>query len=254
MTGALAGKVALVTGASRGIGEAAARELARGGAAVIVTSRHEEACAGVAAAIAEETGVTTLGAGCDVSDAAQVEGLIGRVRDGFGRLDILVNNAGVIDPIGPLAEADPAAWQRNILINLVGPYLVTRAALPLLRDARGLIVNISSGAAHRPLEGWSAYCAGKAGLAMLTRSLALELDGTGVTTVGFRPGVVDTEMQVEIRASGINPVSRLTREELSPPGEPARVIAWLAADGAEGLNGEEIDLRDPEVRRSAGLD
>jgi NAD(P)-dependent dehydrogenase (short-subunit alcohol dehydrogenase family) len=250
----LRGKVALVTGASRGIGEAIARRLAADGAAVALTSRREEACAALAAEIAAGAGVEALGAGCDVSDPAQVDALLAQVREAFGRLDILVNNAGVIAPIGPLADADPAAWARNIAINLVGPVLVTRSALPLLRDARGLIVNISSGAAHRPLEGWSAYCAGKAGLAMVTRSLALELEGTGVAAVGFRPGVVDTEMQVEIRASGINPVSRIPREELTPPEEPAAIVAWLAGGGAEGLSGEEIDLRDPEVRAKAGLD
>jgi NAD(P)-dependent dehydrogenase (short-subunit alcohol dehydrogenase family) len=254
MTGALAGKVALVTGGSRGIGEAIARHLAEAGAGVAVTSRHEDACGSVAAAIERDTGARALAIGCDVSDAGQVAGLLGRVKEAFGRLDVLVNNAGVIDPIGPLAEADPAAWRRNIEINLVGPFLVAQAALPLLRETRGLIVNISSGAAHRPLEGWSAYCAGKAGLAMLTRSLALELEGSFIRTVGFRPGVVDTEMQVAIRASGINPVSRLKREELTPPHEPARVVAWLAAGGADGLDGQEIDLRDPEVRRQAGLD
>ena len=253
MTAALAGKVALVTGASRGIGAAIARQLALAGAAVALAARRPEVCRTVADAVTADSGAQTLAIGCDVADADQVAGMLAQVRSAFGRLDILVNNAGVIEPIRTLADADPAAWRRNIEINLVGPFLVTRAALPLLRDTAGLIINISSGAAHRPLDGWSAYCAGKAGLAMLTRSLALELGDSGVRVVGVRPGVVDTEMQGQIRTSGINPVSRLKRSELAPADEPARFVLWLCSGGADGLNGEEVDIRDPDLQRRSGL-
>ena len=253
MTAPLAGKVALVTGASRGIGAAIARHLALAGAAVALAARRQEVCRSVAEAVAADSGARTLTIGCDVADADHVADMLAQVGNAFGRLDILINNAGVIEPIGALAEADPAAWRRNIEINLVGPFLVTRAALPLLCETAGVIVNISSGAAHRPLDGWSAYCAGKAGLAMLTRSLALELDGSGVRVVGFRPGVVDTEMQGQVRASGINPVSRLKRAELAPADEPARFVLWLCSGGANGLSGEEVDIRDPDLRRRAEL-
>jgi NAD(P)-dependent dehydrogenase (short-subunit alcohol dehydrogenase family) len=104
-------------------------------------------------------------------------------------LDILVNNAGVIEPISDIAASDPAAWARNISVNLVGAYNAVRAVLPgmLAGGAGGTIVNVSSGAAFRPLEGWSAYCSGKAGLAMLTRAVALETAGRGVRVFGFAP-------------------------------------------------------------------
>ena len=253
MTEALAGKVALITGASRGIGAEIARHLAGAGGAVVLAARRLEVCRAVADAIAEESGARTLAVGCDVADADQVADMLAQVRAAFGRLDILINNAGVIEPIGALAEIDPAAWRHGIEINLIGPFLVTRTALPLLRQSAGLIINVSSGAASRPLDGWSAYCAGKAGLAMLTRSMALELDGSGVRVIGFRPGVVDTEMQVQIRASGINPVSRLKRDELAPADEPARFVLWLCSGGANGLSGEEVDIRDPALRRRSGL-
>lgn len=99
----------------------------------------------------------------------------------------------------------------------------------------GVIVNLSSGAAHRALEGWTAYCVGKAALAMLTNSLALE---TRARVYGFSPGVVDTEMQSEIRASGLNEVSRLNRHDLSDPAEIARALAWLFTDEAADLAGQ----------------
>ena len=101
---------------------------------------------------------------------------------------------------------------------------------------------MSSGAAHRALEGWSAYCAGKAGLAMLTRSLHLEARRAGVRVHGFQPGVVDTDMQAPIRHSGINRVARLRRQDLAPAVEPARAIAWLCGEAAAPLAGRELGL------------
>src|SRR4029434_9648836 len=102
-------------------------------------------------------------------------------------------------------------------INLIGAYNVVRAVLDdMSKSGGGTIINVSSGAAYRPLEGWSAYCAGKAGLAMLTRSIELETKGKGVRVFGFSPGTIDTEMQVKIRASGMNMISQIPRANLSP--------------------------------------
>ena len=120
-------------------------------------------------------------------------------------------------------------------------------------ELRNSYVNVSSGAASRPLEGWSAYCAGKAGLAMLTRSLHLELGERGVRAYGLRPGVVDTDMQGVIRASGVNEVSRLRREELASVEGPARAIAYLCEPAAADLAGAEVDIRDGTFRGRAGV-
>jgi NAD(P)-dependent dehydrogenase (short-subunit alcohol dehydrogenase family) len=131
---------------------------------------------------------------------------------------------------------------------------MARAVLPdMLAARRGRIINLSSGAALRPLEGWSAYCAAKAGLAMLTRSLALEYGEAGIRAFGFAPGVVDTDMQAEIRASGINPVSRLPRESLADPSLPARAITFLCTPDADAFSGGEVDIRDPAFRAAMGL-
>ncbi len=249
----LAGKVAVVTGASRGIGAATAVALAEAGASVMLAARgvaHAEtharqinAAGGKAAAI-----------GCDVSDYAACQRLVQETTQRFGPPDVLVNNAGVIEPIGMVGTADPVEWARAIQINLIGAYYAIRAVLPgMLERGHGDIVNVSSGAAIRPLEGWGAYCAGKAGLAMLTRSIDLEHRAGGIRVFGFQPGTTDTEMQVTIRASGINMVSRIPREQLTPVAQPARAIVYLCTQAADDLAGKEFSLRDDDFRRRIGL-
>ncbi|WP_119419817.1 SDR family oxidoreductase [Desertibaculum subflavum] len=240
----LQGQIALVTGASRGIGQAAAEALAQAGAAVMLAARDGALAAKVADGIAAAGG-RAAGLAGDVSDFASVTRLVAATRERFGGLDILVNNAGVIQPIGPVWEADPQDWARNIDINLTGAFHGVRAVLPAMVAAGGgTIINVSSGAAHRPLEGWSAYCSAKAGLAMLTRSIAQETKGRGIRIFGFSPGTVDTEMQVKIRASGINPVSKIPRGDLQPVDRPARAVVYLCTAAADDLIGEEASMRD----------
>jgi 3-oxoacyl-[acyl-carrier protein] reductase len=245
----LKGKVAIVTGASRGIGAAAAEALAAAGAKVMLTARD----GALTGRVADRIGGKAMA--CDVADYAQVERMVADTERALGPVELLVNNAGVIEPIGMLADSDPAAWARNIAINLTGAYHVLRAVLPrMLANKRGVIVNVSSGAAHRPLEGWSAYCAGKAGLAMVTRSIALETEGKGVRIHGFAPGTVDTDMQVQIRASGVNRVSQIPRGNLTPVAAPAKAIVYLCSSAAADLAGQELSLPNDEAfRRRLGL-
>ena len=117
----------------------------------------------------------------------------------------------------------------------------------------GTIVNVSSGAAIRPLEGWSAYCSGKAGLHMLTRAVALENANNGIRIFGFQPGTTDTDMQVLIRASGINQISQIPRENLTPVSHPAEAIVYLCTPAADDLNGQEFSLRDEAFRARLNL-
>mgnify|MGYP002403323653 CR=1 FL=1 len=248
----LDGKVVLVTGASRGIGLSAALALAGAGATVVGLARSIGGADTLRAGL-EATGRAHLLLPCDVADWEAVRAAVQAATERFGAIDVLVNNAGVIDPIGRIGDTDPAQWSAAIAVNLGGSYNAVRAALPSLLARRGAVINVSSGAAHRPLDGWSAYCAGKAGLAMLTRSLALEYGDAGLRVFGFQPGVVDTEMQARIRASGVNEVSRLRREELAPPDDPARAIVYLCGPDAADLAGQELTIRDPEFRRRAGL-
>jgi 3-oxoacyl-[acyl-carrier protein] reductase len=248
--GTLDGKVIIVTGASRGIGAAAASALAQAGATVVLTARDATLTQDVARAIGDAAWARP----CDVSDYAAFAALVAATRARFGRLDGLINNAGVIEPIARVAASDPAVWARNIGINLIGAYHAIRAVLPeMLASGGGTIVNVSSGAAIRPQEGWSAYCSAKAGLHMLTRSVALETAGQGIRVFGFQPGTTDTDMQVLIRASGVNPISQIPRGALTPVAHPAAAIVYLCTPDADDLNGQEFSLRDDSFRSRLGL-
>lgn len=250
---ALQGKVALVTGASRGIGAETARALAASGAAVALLARNGDRAAAVGREIAADGGRAEAFA-CDVADYAAVVAAVTVVGQRLGPCDILVNNAGVIEPIAMLAESDPAAWSRSIAINLIGAYNAVRALLPgMLKRGGGRIVNVSSGAAHRPLEGWSAYCAGKAGLAMVTNAIQLETAARGIRVFGFSPGTIDTDMQATIRVSGINPVSQIPRGNLTPVADAVRGLVYLCTLAADDLAGQEVSLRDDTFRRRIGL-
>ena len=251
--GALDGQVVIVTGASRGIGAGAARTLGAAGAGVMLAARNGERAEAVAAEI-RAAGGRAEAVACDIADYGAVDAMVAATRAQLGPIDALVNNAGVIEPIGAPGTGDPAAWARSIEINLVGAYNCIHAVLGQMRArGRGTILNLSSGAAHRPLEGWSAYCAGKAGLAMLTASLALEA-GEGIVVLGLSPGTIDTDMQVQIRASGINRVSQIPRQNLGPVENPARAILYLLTAHARDLSGREVALSDADFRRRAGIE
>lgn len=243
------GQVVAITGASRGIGAAAARIFAAEGARVALLSRNAGAIAELAASI----GPQAMALPCDVASWPEVSGAVAQIVSEWGGIDVWINNAGVIDPIARLEHADPAAWARLIDINLTGVFHGIRAVLPVMKpQRRGTILTVSSGAAHRPLEGWSAYCASKAGAAMLTRALHEE-EGDWLRVMGLSPGTVATEMQVQIKASGINPVSKLEVKDHIPADWPARALLWMCGTGAESYRGQEISLREDSIRRAVGL-
>lgn len=245
----LAGKTAFITGASRGIGAAAARVLAAEGAAVTLAARSLPEIEALAAEIVASGGQAHARR-CDVASWPDMAEAIGAL----GRIDILVNNAGVIEPIARLDESDPDAWGGAIDINVKGVYHGLRAALPrMAAQGSGVIVNISSGAATNALEGWSQYCASKAAVLSLTRCVHKEFADKGVRVVGLSPGTVATEMQVVIKASGVNPVSQLDPSVHIPAEWPARAIAWLCTDDARDLDGDDVSLRDETIRRRVGL-
>lgn len=244
------GKVVVITGASRGIGAAAVQVFAQAGAKVAMLARSGDAVRVTAARL----GANAMALPCDVADTGAVAGAIDAVMKHWGRVDVLINNAGAIAPIARIADANAEDWGRAVDINLKGVFYGMRSVIPIMRAQRGgTILTVSSGAAHTPLEGWSAYCASKAGAAMLTRAAHLEEAAHGLRIMGLSPGTVATDMQVAIKASGVNPVSQLDPSVHIPADWPARALLWMCSDAADAWLGQEISLRDEGVRRAVGL-
>lgn len=245
-----ANKTIVISGASRGIGASAAREFASQGANVVLLARSTEALQ----TLADEIGEKALALACDVADYAAVEAAFQRASTHFGSLGVLICNAGMIDPIARLEHAKPADWAQLINVNITGVFNMMRAGLPHLKAAGGgAVLTIGSGASQRPLEGWSAYCTSKAGAAMLTQALHLEEGENGIRVMGLSPGTVATQMQREIKVSGINPVSQLAWEDHIPAEWPARTLLWMLSADADEFIGTEVSLRDENIRKRVGL-
>lgn len=204
--------------------------------------------------IAEQIGEAAIAVACDVSVYGDVAAAVEATVSTFGGLDVVINNAGVIEPISRMETADPEGWSHAVDINLKGVFHGMRAALPVMVDnGGGTILTVSSGAAHNPIEGWSHYCSSKAGAAMLTACADKEMQDKGIRAMGLSPGTVATQMQREISASGINPVSLLKWEDHIPADWPAKALLWMCGPDADDFIGSEISLRDEGIRKRVGL-
>lgn len=246
----LVNKTVLITGASRGIGADAARAFVDAGANVAMLARSHEALAD----LSEALGNKAFPIVADVSDWDQMNAAVEQTVAHFGSLDVLINNAGVIEPISHLSTSDPHSWGHVIDINLKGVYHGMRAAIPVMVTAGGgTILTISSGAAHGPVEAWSHYCASKAAIAMLTRCVDKEAAEKGIRAIGLSPGTVATQMQREIKASGVNPISQLDWDVHIPADWPARALVWMCSADADEFAGQEISLRNDAIRKRVGL-
>jgi NAD(P)-dependent dehydrogenase (short-subunit alcohol dehydrogenase family) len=249
--------VVIVTGASRGVGAAAARWLAGAGTAVTLIARSQKELRHETQAI-ERSGGDCLFVTGDVSDADFCCSAVEKTLARFHRLDALVNNAGTVEPLATVADARPADWHYNIEVNLLGPVYMSMAAIPELRGRIGRIVNVSSGAAHHVIAAASAYCAAKAALNQFSRVLAAE--EPDLTVIAVRPGVVDTRMQELLRSEG---PAKMPPEQaafyrdlkatgrLEPPQVPARAIAWLALHAPREWSGDFMSYDDPQVSEPA---
>ena len=247
-------KTIIITGASRGLGLAVARDAADLGANVVLFARSADKLEQEAQAI-RETGAKALAVPGDISQEADCRHLVEKSVAHFGRIDALVNNAGSIEPIAPIAEADIAAWRQNLLTNVLGPMMLTQAALPYLRQHRGRVINISSGAATYAIPGWGAYCTAKGALNQFNRVLSIEEEM--VTSIAVRPGVIDTDMQAIIRQMGAAgmPESAYQRfvqmrdaGELLPPEAPGGAIAVLALFAPREWDGEFVAWDEERVQ------
>jgi NAD(P)-dependent dehydrogenase (short-subunit alcohol dehydrogenase family) len=231
-------KVALVTGAARGIGLATAKRFLADGWRVALLDIEGELQENAVAAL-NNTG-DTLALTCDVSDADGVTAAIAAIQRRFGRLDALVNNAGVA-VFAPVLETSDADWSRILAVNLTGPFLCTKASVPLMREnGGGAIVNITSISAVRASTLRSAYGTSKAGLAHLTKQLAVELASLGIRVNGVAPGPVETAMAKAVHTREIRadyhdaiPLNRYGLEE-----ELAEAIFFLCSDRASYITGQ----------------
>jgi NAD(P)-dependent dehydrogenase (short-subunit alcohol dehydrogenase family) len=244
----------LVSGASRGLGAATARIAAQMGANVVLLARSTEDLNAVGAQV-EAAGGQALVAVGDVSHAADCQRAIAEAVRQFGGVDALVNAAGTVEPIAPIAEGDPGAWHQNLAVNVLGPFMLTQAALPYLRRSRGRVINVSSGAAINVTRGLAAYSAAKAALNHFTRTLAAE--EPDITTIAFRPGIVDTAMQATIRREGATGMpeevyARYVRYHqegsLLPPEVPGCALAVLAFHASHEWSGAFLSWNDEQVQ------
>ena len=258
----LQGQVAIVTGGSRGIGKAVAEQLAELGATVVVTARSEEQVQRVAAEL-QAQGAEAIGIATDVADPQQVESLLAQIQAQFGRIDILVNNAGIIWPVDEVVDCDPNAWIYNIQVNLFGPFFLTRGVLPtMIAQGYGRIVNVSSGAALNPIVGASAYSTAKAGIDSFTRAVAQELNDTGVTITSYHPGMVDTDMQVDLRSVDTQGAAfdlgrfhtAYEQKQLRSAETVARGVTWLAGPWSHEHSGKVFRITDEEWMRQVESD
>jgi 3-oxoacyl-[acyl-carrier protein] reductase len=256
--GLFEGQVAWVTGAGRGIGRATALALAEQGAAVALVSRTQNEVEQVAEEIRARGG-TAIATLLDVSDWDMVNWTAQQIAAALGPIDILINNAGVLDPLGKVWEISPEQVGRLFDINLSGAYYCMRSVLPeMVKHGRGVIVNVSSGAATTVAQGWGVYAASKAGLDHLTRNAAIDLQGTGVRVYALHPSIVETQMQETLRAATPDRLPSDRRQffieqketgKVQPPEVPARTMLWLCSAQCDLENGAVVSLRtQPELR------
>lgn len=223
--------VAVVTGASRGIGRATALELAGRGASVALLSRPSESLHEAEAAVRQK-GVKTLAVPCDVASESDVERAAAEVIRELGTPRVIVNNAGIVRRGPRIHETRPGDWDDVIGVNLRGPFLVSRAFLPAMLEAgRGRLVQVASISSTIGCPGNASYAASKWGLVGFSKSLAEELRGTGLQAVAVLPGSVDTEM---LAGSGFPPL--MTAEEV------ARMIVFVALDAPDAVTGSAIEM------------
>ena len=232
----LDGRVALVTGASRGLGRAIALAFAREGAALAICARGQQALTRVAGEIAM-SGAEVLAIPADLRSARDLDRVVGLTLDRFHRIDILINNASELGPtpLPYLADYSPAAFDDVLQVNLVAPFRLTQAVIGgMLLRGRGVIINVTSDAAVTGYPGWGAYAVSKAALEGLTRTWAAELGETGVQIYAVDPGDMDTEMH---RAA----VPDADPSQLARPDEVARAFLKLATSAEPAMAGRRLE-------------
>jgi 2-hydroxycyclohexanecarboxyl-CoA dehydrogenase len=238
----LEGKVAIVTGAARGLGRGIAERLASEGAVVVVTDVNADG----ALQTATELGGSAVGLGCDVSDYDSVEAMVADVKDRFGRVDVLVNNAGW-DKAAPFLDLERDLWPRIIGINLFGVLNTSKAVLPIMAEqGSGSVVNISSDAGRVGSSGEAVYSAAKGGVIAFTKSAARELARKQVRINVICPGPSDTQLFAEFAGDNQGLRDALTKaiplRRLGQPSDVAGAVAYFASDDSVYVTGQTLSI------------
>jgi 3-oxoacyl-[acyl-carrier protein] reductase len=243
MTEALAGRVVLVTGSSRGIGAEIAAKAAEEGANVAVHYRESAEAALRTVERARRLGVDAEAFRADLTDGAQAEGLVGQAIDRFGRLDALVNNAGQTQ-VGRFLDIDPAQWNEILATDLSAAFHTCRAVLPsMVERGSGAIVNVASRLGQMGVAETAAYSAAKAGLIGLTRSLAKEFGPQGIRINAVAPGPIETDMTTDLLASeeGARRLRELPLGRFGKAEEVANAVIFLLSDAASLFTGQTLN-------------
>ncbi|WP_296228691.1 SDR family NAD(P)-dependent oxidoreductase [Ralstonia sp. UBA689] len=236
----LAGRTAIVTGGSRGIGAAVARRLAADGARVAVVYRNNSSEADAVVQSIRESGAEAIAVQADVADSASVNVMVSTVREAFGAIDILINNAGILEG-QPVGSIDLASFDAQFRTNAFSTILVSQAVLPHMPARGGRIVNVSSSLVYRPRAGLSVYAASKAAVSALTHSFAIELGPRNITVNAVAPAMTRTDMtapisdEVKARMRESTPLGRLAE-----PDDIADAVAFLASDDARWITGRTL--------------
>lgn len=251
----LEGKVALITGAGdrEGIGFGIARALAREGMEVVLADLPGTDTAGCCRTLREENGCTCSGLPLDLTDEASISECASRLAERYGHLDVLVNNAGIFPPQRRVGDVEDVLWDTVFTINLLGPFRLFKRLLPLLRH-RSSIINMASRAGKRAAPGYAAYSASKAGLVMLTRSIAVEYAGEGIRANAICPGQIMTQLAKkrfarESAAGGTTPeawlasvVAGIPAGRMGTPDDIGSLTAFLASGASDYITGQAINI------------
>jgi NAD(P)-dependent dehydrogenase (short-subunit alcohol dehydrogenase family) len=247
----LEGRVAIITGASQGLGEEIARHFVSEGASVLLCARSETALKAVEGRLSTATGQgqRVLARVADVSNPVNMDHIFAEALGAFGRVDILVNNAGVYGPIGPTHEVDWDAWVNAIKTNLLGVVYACRVATPIMINQKfGKIINLSGGGATNPLPRMTSYAASKAAVVRFTESLAHDLKPHGIDVNAIAPGALNTRLLDEVLVAGPEAVGegfyermvKVKREGGTPLSCGAELVVYLASDASNGITGRLI--------------
>jgi len=255
----LQNKVALVTGAGRGIGQAIALALARDGASLVAVSRTLSEIQDTVIK-ARALGSQALAIRADIANQSDITKMVAETLQTFGTVDILVNNAGIQGPIGCLVDNDVNAWIKTVMVNLVGTFLCCRAVLPvMIQQKRGKIINLSGGGATAPRPNFSAYASSKAAIVRLTETLAEEVKPYNIQVNAIAPGAINTKMLEEViqagEAAGEIALSQAKRQKQTggdPIDKVIDLVLFLASDMSGNLTGKLISAQHDPWHEWAG--